>query len=565
MTPARASALAAFVVASSMLASCASRPRTQAHDAAPAEAPQDAHSESISLALRAITPLRDTVHAMEGPRRLALPIAPPSRDARLRCAQAGLAVVWIGVLAGPPHDRWIPSAHWVVLDASGDPDAAPPQDAQGGWFALLPRDSFAHGPDLVVGDAPVRVRTLSRPRRADGAAPHHTDRLLDEAALDARHRWRVSLDRDDFPDSPEPPAPEVDALASYADAIEARARAALERLAHHDQALAHRLRRTIARTVAGADSLRIPAFPPDDDALADVLSVLLDERVSPAAASDRAAQYLLSQPRAVAWIIDDAGADSGARIGVAELHGDADLVRASVTPASSCDPPTLDPLFPRSIATIQLRCRETPSLRAVEVSAGAWKTLLDASLAPAPASPPGLRLGPLAPTLTMRAWLSSRAAPIDARWASAALLHRRAGSDRWQLYIECLVDPSFVPDASPQNDEFRLSFGPTDAPHATLTVRPDADAVLAFDDSSPRGAAVQIPAITRREDDRWIVFVDLPDDLAEPDGTLLIGAERTDARGLRSTWPRPVFPWQDAPPRLRVDLSTWARPTRRAE
>ena len=108
-------------------------------------------------------------------------------------------------------------------------------------------------------------------------------------------------------------------------------------------------------------------------------------------------------------------------------------------------------------------------------------------------------------------------------------------------------------------------FGPSDSPRATLVVRPDADATLLFREPARGVSSATIPAVTRREDDRWTAFVDMPDDLLEPDGTLLLGAERIDPRGVRTTWPRPAFPWDDAPPRLRIDLSSWSRPVRRAD
>src|SRR5690606_26709274 len=67
--------------------------------------------------------------------------------------------------------------------------------------------------------------------------------------------------------------------------------------------------------------------------------------------------------------------------------------------------------------------------------------------------------------------------------------------------------------------------------------------------------------VIRRERDRWIVFVDLPQDAFEPDGTVIVGAERVGARGVRSVWPRPVLPWEEAPPRVAFDATTW-RPLR---
>ncbi len=66
--------------------------------------------------------------------------------------------------------------------------------------------------------------------------------------------------------------------------------------------------------------------------------------------------------------------------------------------------------------------------------------------------------------------------------------------------------------------------------------------------------------------ERWSAWITLPAaclDAAQTNRglptaeSIRIGFERTEANGDRSSWPRPMTPWQLEPGRLRLDLSTW--------
>ncbi|MBX3351901.1 MAG: hypothetical protein KF684_03130 [Phycisphaeraceae bacterium] len=554
----RRAALTLVCAPLALLGACAGTPE-RASAQHTSESTPDAAAPSLEV-LASLTPAADAVFALSDPLDIpvALPIETPDDDARLACERAGIALAWIGARTRTQGGEWIPSVDWFVR-AADDADATAPPDARGSWFALLPRASLDGADSLRVGAETLPIRRANAPvANARRSEPSRNSGPLLAAALDPRHRWRVAL----APDTTGLPAIDDPALASYARTIEARVRVALDRLARHDATAADSLRAALTRTVAFDDDLLVPAFPPDDDALSDVLAVLLDERVPIVAAADRAAQYLSSQPRAIAWVIDDAGAPTGAMIGVAELAGQSDVVRAGAQPVGSCDPPTLDALLANRLARISLRCREAPSQRTVEVATADWSVRLDAALAPSTVSPPGLRIGPLLPEHTMRSWLSSRTNPVDARWATAALLSRRPGADDWQLYLECVTDPSSPAASAP--DEVTFVFGPTDAPRAALRIRADSSATLTLRSAALGESESALSPIVRVEDDRWIAFIDLPEGLLEPDGTLLLGVERRDRRGTRTTWPRPAMPWDGAPSRLRIDLSSWPRTTRTA-
>jgi hypothetical protein len=276
-------------------------------------------------------------------------------------------------------------------------------------------------------------------------------------------------------------------------------------------------------------------------------------------AADRVRQWLGAQPRAVAWIANDSGL-LGTRVLVAELGGVADLVAARVAPTESCDPATLHPILPRSVAEFDLKCRERPARRAIRVQVGDWSTTLDALAAPTDVSPPGLRVGPLMLPHSMRSLLASQVTLPDSAHATAALIRRKASSDDWQIYAECLSPLREREDrAARANDALRVYFGSRESPRAVVEIRADGSATLRLGDGNGDGASRAIGATVREDSDRWVAFADVPSDAFEPDGTLIVGFERVDARGVRSVWPRPVLPWEDTPSRVAMDPSTWPR------
>lgn len=446
------------------------------------------------------------------------------------------------------EDRWLPTRR-LERTSPGDPLAAIralviPRAALGDRASLR----FADGREIEIISAPLHIPTSSP--LAESFA------RLRPALLDPSMRWRarLALDRFGVFGAGEPfPDPGVEA---YAIVLELRARAAIDALRSTDGALADRLHGALGRTLTFPGGVIAPAWPESDARLDDVLGVLLDDSVDRALASDRARQWLDAQPRAVAWVANDSGA-LGTRVLVAELSGVADLVAARVAPTESCDPATLHPILPRSVAEFDLKCRERPARRAIRVQVGDWSTSLDALAAPTEVSPPGMRIGPLMLPHSMRSLLSSQVALPDAAHATAALIRRRPASDEWQIYAECLSPLSEREDPGARsNDALRVYFGSRESPRAVMEIRLDGRAsVRDGGDEASRA----IGATVREEEDRWVAFADVPPDAFEPDGALIVGFERVDARGVRSVWPRPVLPWEETPSRVAMDPATWPR------
>ncbi len=448
------------------------------------------------------------------------------------------------------EDRWLLTRRLERV-TPGDPRAS--------FTALVvPRNSLGDRAALRFGDLAVALVPASLPERsARTVADSFT--LLRPALLDPSIRWRarLALDRfgvrgigEPFPDQ---------AIEAYASALELRARAALDNLRAADAALADRLHAALGRTLTFPGGVIAPAWTESDARLDDVFKVLLDESVDRALAADRVRQWIEAQQRAVAWIADDADV-LGTRIHVAELAGVADIVAARAAPTESCDPATLHPILARTVAEIDLKCRVRPSRRAIRVQVGDWTTSLDALAAPMDVAPPGLRIGPLMLPHSMRSLLASQVVLPDAAHATAALLRRKASSDEWQIYAECLAPESErASNAGETVDTLRLYFGVRESPRAIMEIRADSSATLRSFTPDGQSDTRAIGATVREEPDRWIVFADVPSDAFEPDGTLVIGVERVDARGVRSVWPRPTLPWDDTPSRVAMDPSTWPR------
>ena len=56
----------------------------------------------------------------------------------------------------------------------------------------------------------------------------------------------------------------------------------------------------------------------------------------------------------------------------------------------------------------------------------------------------------------------------------------------------------------------------------------------------------------------WTAIVGLPEWLTRGRRSLEVGVVRTDPRGVRTAWPRPMMAGQREVPRLRIDLTRWS-------
>lgn len=585
--------------------------------------------------------------------RGALPVGPIAVRVGSGSGEAGAELrgrlVWIGVRprgeeAGAPA---------YALDWMGDPgrwsvtEAGLPirPDATGMWAVVAPVPAglpvrgattvtIGSRPTpavVVVGEAegagwPVfsPPAGLRRETVASMQASPWLARALGVAAMSPVERWRSRLawrllGRPDLAGEPAPGRRPVDAIADpvlegLAAQLERRWAAGLARVHAVDPVAASELAWRLAAVVDMGGGVAMPAWGVQTEAVRRLGEDLVNPVLSGHEAATRARIWVSEQRRAVAWIADDAGladAATGASItvaGVANLTLEPALAWAAYEGgARSAELAAAGALSAGRVACVAPVGGGT----VVQVGVGTRTMVRDAAPAVVPVRPPGLRIGPLVPDMSMVSWLAHGAdagtptpVAVEPEWATAALLYRteagaagepgagEGGGGRWTLYIECRREPPPPEGATPApesgraaqlsppgigevqrgpvgpatgggraaapaseaREELRIWLGPAGAPSSRLRVFTSG---LVLDDATPGRPAERVAV--RSEPDRWACWVPLPAQALPADGRLRIAIERTDARGVRTAWPRPMLPWQREPGRVVVDLNMWGQ------
>ncbi len=334
---------------------------------------------------------------------------------------------------------------------------------------------------------------------------------------------------------------------SAALALAAQWRLALTRLERADRWLAGRVMTALTRT-SEASGVRAPAWVENTTADERLRRELLDSALSEAAISARARAWLDAQPALAARVRDPASAGALA-VQMTDLSG-------RTTEASVSD-------GRREGAELLLRAGRSALLPApaqhesadplLIASAGLRSIRLPRPTESLTAEPPGARLGPLLPDLSMAQWLSGHVGAVEPGAAAAALLQRRAHANEWELYVECKTA------RGEERDAVRVWLGPRDAPAEALTIT----RAGGFESDRAGSSAALVSHGVR--DDRWSASVAIPASAIEPDGTLLIGLTRERGVGetrRRWAWPVALLPWEDAPGRVSITLTDWYRLSR---
>lgn len=554
-----------------LLPACGRGRRVADRGTAPRARPTEARIDAI-LGRTLVIPV-----TLEGAINPARPIPVRVDDGRRLNAE----LFWISVRDdGKPTWDWLaPAGRWAATPATASSRPSP----IGFWALVMDLPFNAVGQGLWIGQDRYPLNWLPDPslirEREDGGPwrPPLGDslpqRLLTLAAAEARspvRRWRSLL----LTQGLRPPKPEAEdyAASRFDDSVlealarqtEARWRIALALLWSADADLAERVKRRLAGAADFGQGVVAPAWPTSSEDLGSLLADLLTPRLEPERRAERAAAWLETLPDGAAWVIDDAGlrdAPSGrsiATLGLANLTERTTL--GWVTTAHDAHSPELASLASqeaKSFAAIAPPPVEagTRPVVPVTLNVGRWSTVRQVAMDRLPAAPPGLRIPALVGDWTMSAWLAGEPDTImlgEPEWATAGLLHRAAdGSDQWWLYLECRRPPG-----ERGRETVRVWLGPTGRPSAVLRISSDGAAVdeRAIDQGLGQRAAVQVAA----HEGKWLASIPIPPHCVEPDGTLRIAVERTDARGRRSAWPRPMLPWQPEPGRITADLGAWA-------
>ncbi len=467
--------------------------------------------------------------------------------------------------------QWTAAESWSLPDAHG-------AEGPGFWALVIHLPEGCAGQTLTISGRTAPVQWLSAPAPApDPGAdePFRTERpglraMLAPARRDPLNRWRTRL----LMERLKAPRGSVfdryeermaaHALESLAEQSEWRWRIALDRLAKAEPFLAADLLNRLTAVVDFGEGRLAPAWPTDEGALAALRTELLDPRASAEDTRRSAAAFLLGVAPASAWIIDDAGwvdAESGltmAIVGVAERAGREAAARAALGGSGPGAPVPIAPLSVRRLTAASARraSGSTAGAPTTTVEIGRLAVALETLPAGVPVRPPGLRMGPGFLAWTLDSWTEGRPRPAPAGLSIDALLHRRgdgAPGGRWQIYVECPVEPGAPPGepAAGSRACVRILLGPTPAPIASLRLTESGALV---DEVS---GATLAPVFFERRADRFVAIVAIPERAIGADGLLRIGMERIDTPGGRATWPRPEMPWDAGPGRAALDLAEW--------
>lgn len=567
-TPARRSAARVLApIACIALSACANRPIPHA-----TEAPDD------DAAIRALAPAPASIPAIPG-RMLVLSMldgAPPARAPVVTPSDASDPLIATLYERTPPEHAAPPG--WLI--ARPAPALRPARFAKPGaddairsWLLACVTPTDSRPPSIRVDGARVSLHWFDPPppRLApppgapaeNSAALASLRSLLAPLRADPESRWRARLLADrlapaglDLGPDPDLGHPVLEALASQR---EDHWRIALDLLRAADAPLADRIFSALTRVVVLGASVAFPAWTETgagapagsaSPADADSLLVSLLSAPTPGARADTARAWLTAQPSALAWIDSDvvaAPTDDGlvrVRIGVANLGAEPTTGAVSAPRPGSTD---LCSLAPGQGAFLDVAA---PAGATIEARVGDRVFNL-ATAPPSRATPPGVALGPCLNARTALSFLSgAEIVPAPERAATGLLQVRptppeQPADSRWEVVLTCR-DPG-------EGGSVRIHLGPERAPLHVLRIDPKGFLV---DEAAAGGARARAIPV-RRDAGRWVARVPIPKSAIIEGRWLLLGLDRADSAGERSTWPRAVFPWQPAPGRIAVDLSAW--------
>lgn len=476
-------------------------------------------------------------------------------------------------------ESWLPVALEWRSTPLEDGESAPRGDEASFWVlgVDLPEQPIAR--HLQIGARRLPINWLDPvPERSDFArmplleAPLAARRalgdLLRSEARDPFRRWRCSLVADRFSAHSlwgEKPAlvpfddPVLEAAARH---TEMRARAAIDVARRLDPDLGARLLSALTGVVRMPGGELLPAWPPDDASVLELLSELLDPGRSGSKKRADLEVWLSRAPAAAAWVVSDhAGGGVGGAGVRSVLVGIANLSDRQVI--CSCAPEgqaatNAEVLLPHRAALLRtaVDARGGGLRTRVVARAGTRSYPLSVVAVLPAAAPPGIDLGPLLPDWSMATWLGGRPPTVDAVRAASARLYAEPlrggdGSRRWRIALEARTARG-----APGEGVDRVMIWCGRSPDGAGVITLESSGVGVID--TGHGTEPVRAAFTRTEGG-WLANVELPGWLTEGRGVMEFGVVRVDPSGSRSAWPRPMMPGQVEPARLAIDLSAWMR------
>ena len=534
-------------------------------------------------------PAEPRIDAVAG-RSLLIPVTlspptTPSGGAEINVTIDGLEPIgadlfWISADPGISDSIHDPLAGWIeqpkVWSAKAPEQmvtgAPPPGD--GFWALRLELPRPAHNRSIFIDGVEAPVRWLPAHDSADPTHPSRADlfqeqspslqRTLSNASRDPLNRWRTEL-LDDRLRAPRKSVIEAHETIFEHEIVELMAqqaawrwRLALDHLAAIDPFLGAALLDRLTAIAEFEDQVQAPVWPTDDASLIALRTALLDPDLDNESKVSRTRIALDSSSSTTSWIIDDAGwvdPTTGRTIilvGIADRLDQAGLVRGSI--GDQQGPSVSLPSLGIARATVEADALDPDDVPApTEVAlrvVGRETSTLPALPVGLPVRPPGFSLGPGWAPWTLKSWTAGIPRPSERPRSFYALLHRRAptasAESGWQLHVECPTTPGS------EQGFLRLYLGPSNAPIAQLRIDP-----AGLQTEELHKPLERDPVSITTTDELWIATIDIPQRAIGDDGILRLAVERYDTTGARTTWPRPVLPWQGSPGRAALNVNAW--------
>jgi len=498
------------------------------------------------------------------------PLPRPSGDTETAGAafMAIRAAAWMDI---PTDWEAIPAAvaqRRTSVSSSGNP-----------WRLVIDIPPEAEGQDLVLDGRRIATGWMRRapfdtPRRSEVNMAGWTGACIAVARRSPLDRWRARLVAGEPLVAPGPAQDEFadKVVESLAEQIESEWSEGLDRLAAADAALAKLTRERLA-LIAEFGTVRSPVWTSDEASLTKLRRDMLSPSFSPQAKAERAREWLSAQARHAVWVADDAAVVDAVSGRPAAVFAGLMLSPGSgpsammIGRAGVAQPDDIISLSPSRVGTSTVGLSGGDHSE-FSVNISGWAARRAVIPRTIEARPPGLSFGPFFEDWSLSSWLRSstdtgdvRGGPSPAGLGEPVLEegHRTVAmlstqdavgtgsspSRRWMLYLECQRPAA---SATQRSEEVLVHLGGQGG-EVTLRVFADGQVVTS------RGGSTRAPV--EQTDDRWIAWVTLPDSVLAEGQWVRLGITRTDASGLRSSWPRPMFPWEDLPPHAAIGLEEW--------
>lgn len=402
---------------------------------------------------------------------------------------------------------------------------------------------------------------------------------LDAARSSPLRRWRARLidPQPDPPGDPDAfPDPVIEALASQ---LESRWRSALARVARADSMLAEDLITRLTLVVWFGDGLVVPVWSQDASDLAPLLDDMLDTGLADTEVVRRVRGWLERQPPALSWVIDDAGTTDAvtntpaSTLGLVNLTPRQRTATASlVSPGVPTAPPEIAPLVPFQTRSLVFPMKRPEDLSApprtqdVRVRVGAWAGTRRFVVTPVPVQPPGLMIGQSYTDWSLQRWLDAASSPDPMRATTDAIstsvrarVFRTTPPGRppqWRVYVQARTPVGARADGD-RVASVTIFLGPFHAPTAVIRLEPGTEPRIVrgtiLQQSTDKPADGSLVATEQG----WSASVLIPEESIEPTGLVRLAIVHQTRAGTRSSWPRPLLPWQTEPARVALDLTEW--------